>query len=611
MESPSYHSDVRHPRSRYWRLGIVGHGRYGQVYCAIDRQTGQLVSIKQLNQQNALDRPELPELQWVLSFKHPNIVTCSAIAPTATGQQLILEYCEGGTLRNFMASSVRLTRADIISIVSDVLAGLAYVHQRRLVHCDVKPENILLRYSGDRWIAKLSDFGLAQPDQFREPGSLMQIGSPAYAAPERFYQQAVAASDLYSAGVLLYELLLGYRPFSGLADQLMAAHINQPVPLPDTLPDSAQKILRTALDKRPAHRYASAEAMRLALLELDLSVEKEPETESERQAVEPVLLCQLAAPIQALATLARPDETMNSTTRNPESASNPIYQVCQQQLWVGHDSDRVSSSHKSDWILLTALSSSVTGLQPTPQGCCVLTARSLHVITPQSPTTPIRVAQFAKPYWLAVTPNGRWFAALIQSQLQIGRLFNAQEQIAASAEPRFQRSVAIAPDSTQQIIGIDSRHFLIISSHGAETCFQLFNRRGQYLGEWLLPLWLRQLTPTAMPYRWLGIDAAAPETAVLIDFKPYRLIRLQLAIAPQFITAFPWGYGFTDAQGQMQLLDRDFSPVGMIQLPGRPTAIAPVSAGKIWVATWSANGAGGQGSLYTIDLRQLDLNLVL
>lgn len=600
VESPSQHSSVR--RSRYWRLGIVGHGRYGQVYCAVDRQTGQLVAIKQLNQQNSLDRPELPELRWLLGLQHPNIVACQAIEPTAAGQQLILEYCEGGTLRNLMASPVRLTRADIVPLVSDVLAGLAYVHQRGIVHCDVKPENILLRYCGDRWVAKLSDFGLAQPKQVRTPGSLVQVGSPPYAAPERFYQQALAASDLYSVGILLYELLLGHRPFSGTADQLRKAHLSQPVPLPATLPDSAQIILRTALEKQPGHRYESAEAMRLALRELDLPAVVNPEP---GRVVETTPFCLLKAPIHALATQSQSLRIPGPTTIQSEPANDWIYQVSRQQLWACRN--RADSS--AEWISLTTLPAAVTELQPVPQGCCVLTARSLHVITPQNPTRPSQVAQFAEPHRLAVAPSGNWFAALAQSQLQISRLFDPQGQLFVSAKARFRRSIAITPSTVRQIIGIDSRHVLIMSDRGAETHLQLLTRRGQYLSEWQLPLPLHQLTPTATPYRWLALDTAAPETAVLIDFKPYRLIRLQLEIAPHLITTFPWGYGFADTQGQMQLLDRDFCPVGTIQLPGRPSAIASTNAHahEIWVATWSDD----RGSLFAIDLRQLDLNLVL
>lgn len=132
-------------RSHYRLLGLVGHGQFGQVYCAIHRQTGEFVALKHLHKDRFPTHKFLRELRFLLSLEHPNIVTCHALEHSASGRELVLDYCEGGTLRSILESDIALTPEEALGFVLDILAGLEHAHQQGIVHCDIKPENILLR----------------------------------------------------------------------------------------------------------------------------------------------------------------------------------------------------------------------------------------------------------------------------------------------------------------------------------------------------------------------------------------------------------------------------------------------------------------------------------
>lgn len=169
-----------------------------------------------------------------------------------------MDYCEGGTLRSLMVDDIAIPLAQSIRLVADVLRGLACAHQQGIVHCDIKPENILLTMQAKGWMAKISDFGIARLNQEVYSQSTGNTGSPAYMAPERFYSQYSAASDIYAVGILLFELLVGRRPFTGTPKALMAAHLNESVVCPNEIPAGLQGVINTALQKLPARRFQSA-----------------------------------------------------------------------------------------------------------------------------------------------------------------------------------------------------------------------------------------------------------------------------------------------------------------------------------------------------------------
>jgi serine/threonine-protein kinase len=258
--------------SKYRILGLVGQGQFGCVFCAVHRTTGRLVALKELDRQRFPTHKFLRELRFLLSLEHPNIVTCQAIEHTQTGRYLVLDYCEGGTLRNLIQSETQLSLVQSLKLIADVLAGLEHAHSHGVVHCDIKPENILLSLNTTGWIARISDFGIARLSQELCSDDLGYTGSPAYMAPERFYGQYSPSSDLYAVGVMLFELTVGHRPFSGLPGELMSAHLNQPVKVPDTVPFLVRSTISTALQKLPVRRFTSAAEM-LRSIQLATEVE--------------------------------------------------------------------------------------------------------------------------------------------------------------------------------------------------------------------------------------------------------------------------------------------------------------------------------------------------
>ncbi|HEY9861500.1 MAG TPA: serine/threonine-protein kinase, partial [Candidatus Obscuribacterales bacterium] len=247
-------------RSKYRLLGLVGQGQFGRVFCASHRKTGRLVALKELDHQRFPTHKFLRELRFLLSLQHANIVTCHALEHGRRSRYLVMDYCEGGTLRNLMEGSACITLAQGLKLVLDILAGLAHAHQRSIVHCDVKPENILLNTQSSGWTARISDFGIARLSQELGPEA-GNTGSPAYMAPERFYGQYFPSSDLYAVGILFFELLLGYRPFSGSPAELMSAHLNSPVNIPEVVPTEISQLLLSTLQKLPARRFQSAAEM--------------------------------------------------------------------------------------------------------------------------------------------------------------------------------------------------------------------------------------------------------------------------------------------------------------------------------------------------------------
>ncbi len=149
-----------------------------------------------------------------------------------------------------------------LKLVIDILAGLDHIHSRKIIHRDIKPENILLSQDTTGWIARVSDFGMSRFNHQLCADKLDDCaGSPAYMAPERFYGQYSPASDFYAVGVLLFELVMGLRPFSGLPGELLKAHTNQAVVIPETVPFLLRSTITKAMQKLPSHRFESATEM--------------------------------------------------------------------------------------------------------------------------------------------------------------------------------------------------------------------------------------------------------------------------------------------------------------------------------------------------------------
>jgi len=258
------------PLGRYELLEEIGRGAMGVVFRARDPLIDRIVAIKTINVglsraeaeafENRFDR----EARSAGRLNHPNIVTIYDVGKSGDVAYIAMELLEGQSLRDVLDSGVVLPHATIADIAAQIADGLDAAHQAGVVHCDIKPANIVVLPSG---LVKITDFGIAAlPTGSRSfIGSV--AGSPKYISPEQVLGRPVdARSDVFSLGAVLYEVLTGTPPFAGTAlDEILHNVINDS-PEPPTrrnrsLPKTFDAIVARALAKHPDDRYPSAREM--------------------------------------------------------------------------------------------------------------------------------------------------------------------------------------------------------------------------------------------------------------------------------------------------------------------------------------------------------------
>jgi serine/threonine protein kinase len=653
-------SELRH--SKYRLLGLVGQGQFGRVFCAVHRQTGKLVALKNLERERFPTNKFLRELRILLSLQHPNIVTCQALEQTATGRCLVMDYCEGGTLRSLMQEDVRLSLPQSLKLVADILAGLAHAHERGVVHCDIKPENILLNVIQTGWDARISDFGIARISQELNNQDFGNTGSPAYMAPERFYGQYSLTSDLYSVGVLLFELLAGHRPFSGTPTELMSAHLNRPVQFPESISSVWHPFLTKALRKLSARRFQSAGEM-LAALQI-AAVEASGFWLDQQTAHQPLLQptpspftsrlfpkhqVSLESPLTALAAIQPiPQPIADAAVPAPIYLYYAEKQQIVVQIVEWQDSGTVGlESLPSQAFLGGSFSSQkwqiafqnvpVKAIVPCPQGCFVVTQTSLHLLPlpndAAAALTSPPIFEFSQNSLVAIDPQGRWMTLLtINAELAEGLLtFHALSGDAPTLSPDPIRLPLEGYElSSLQLLALDGGHVAVVaesllprqglphrqdrSAHPknfaaknfAGTLMQVFTRRGTSVGTLNLPVRVGKLTRTSTPYQLMAVDRQDPHSVLLIDLKPYRISRLGVNVQPSYLISTAWGYLLADQQGEIVALDREGRHSGQLQAECPITATAFVSPHHLFVATWQEQ----QGYLYVVDLREANLDIL-
>lgn len=254
---------------RYKIKSVVGHGGMAVVFCAEDTVMNRVVAIKVLKTDS--DDPEkaiqrfINESKAVAMLSHPNIVNIYDVNVKDEIKYIVMEYVEGTTLKEYLGEVERINWKEALHYTEQILRGLAQAHERGVVHRDVKPQNILLLKDGT---IKVTDFGIAKvhkSDTITDGESA--IGTVHYISPEQAEGKDVtSASDIYSVGVMLYEMVTGRLPFN--ADSLVSValmHITDEAALPKdivpSLPDGLQFIILQSMSKNVDTRFESCDEM--------------------------------------------------------------------------------------------------------------------------------------------------------------------------------------------------------------------------------------------------------------------------------------------------------------------------------------------------------------
>ena len=317
---------------KYLIQGVLGKGAMGVVYKAFDPHIERVVAIKTVRKD--LVDPDLA-VQVMARFQneakaagrllHPNIVSVYEYGEDALNAFIAMEYVEGTGLREYLNRKESFDLGQIAAIVSQLLLALDFAHERGVVHRDVKPANLILTSDG---ALKVADFGIARIDTSNLTNAGMVMGTPSYMSPEQCQGKEVdRRSDLFSAGVVLYELLTSVKPFSGSIEAI-AFKICYEDPRPPSevsklaVSPALDAIVAAALSKDPVARFQNAKAFNRALrLALD------PETNIKRETQDATEINLAAVTLQAQATPVWDDTTLHTIERQLANFVGPMARV--------------------------------------------------------------------------------------------------------------------------------------------------------------------------------------------------------------------------------------------------------------------------------------------
>lgn len=279
---------------RYEILEVIGEGGMAVVYKARDNRLDRLVAVKIMREEMASDeefrRRFCAESHAVAMLSNPNIVAVYDVSHSDAMEYIVMELVEGITLKQYMDKKGALPWREMLHFSKQIARALGHAHERGIIHRDIKPQNIMLLRDGT---IKVADFGIAALENEIEENDGQAIGSIHYIAPEQARGESPdARSDLYSLGVVMYEMLTGQRPYTGdtlgeIAVKHMNAEAVPPHKIVEDIPAELERITLKAMNAKITERYQSAaellddmDAFTQSQLRGDIEVEEEEPLEN-------------------------------------------------------------------------------------------------------------------------------------------------------------------------------------------------------------------------------------------------------------------------------------------------------------------------------------------
>mmetsp|Transcript_72502 Transcript_72502/g.125777 ORF Transcript_72502/g.125777 Transcript_72502/m.125777 type:complete len:414 (+) Transcript_72502:72-1313(+) len=241
----------------------IGKCSYATVWKGHTESDDEVVAVKVISRQTVREKAQLRQEVLVLRrVSHPNIVRFQDLKKSASNLYLVLEFCAGGDLSEFLKEHGYVQEETARKFLTQIAAGICMLHRENILHCDLKPQNILLSNGSTDPKLKIANFGFARVSQPQDMATTI-CGSPLYTAPEILRHEPYdAKADLWSVGAILYELLLGRPPFNGTNPMQLLANIEQSegVGLGGAeVSSEGQEFLKSLLTKSPSQRLSSRE----------------------------------------------------------------------------------------------------------------------------------------------------------------------------------------------------------------------------------------------------------------------------------------------------------------------------------------------------------------
>jgi serine/threonine protein kinase len=307
---------------KYKIVEEIGRGGFAAVYKATDTTLNRTVALKVLAAPPPGD-PTFLERFWreartAANLKHPNIVAIYEVAEIEGRYCLAMEFLPGRTLAQILKEETALTSRRVAEITQQLASALDYAHARGFVHRDIKPSNIMIDDEGH---VTLTDFGTVKPAEGTKlTAPWMSIGTPEYMSPEQIGGLVVKpASDIYSLGIVCYEMLSGQVPFSGAIPHVLHAHVyDSPQPLTELvtrIPELVAEVIHHALAKKPGDRFANAGEMARALTAaVEAAGEPLSETAAAKKKMETVPISEEQTP-HRIRAISRPRRMVDVEAR--------------------------------------------------------------------------------------------------------------------------------------------------------------------------------------------------------------------------------------------------------------------------------------------------------